>query len=557
MIIVTEVRRVTVAATPLVALSSRHLYRRVDRLRQPLKALRQSVERTAATGVSGGDAHELRDCEDGTTMTRLNGSWMQSVSCRKNGSSRLPSNSNNLSLQCLSSRGGASMLRGATRGFHSEVLRVDTKELVPGDLLSRLTKPTVLTGLTEHWPARHCWSTSYLCEVHGDIMVPDLRLPEALFESDDVDASKGNALYADHLRNAYVPFVRMPEKVSLREFIRNRFCDYYFEISEFGAAGRLCLDAFGGLDGLPDVFAADDLSQLTFGLGPAGDGVALHAHTAAWNALMFGEKDWYFYKPNALFGWSYDSLALLESRALPAATELVARNTDKAPPELMRCRQRPGEVVFVPDGWWHATFSHTTTACLGGQRHKDRLPGNWGESLLQQWPGCGLAAVAVAKERRDHALFEEAIRMEPFNSRFALEYIEFLSAGGEGVKAAEVALRVKETMKVARRRRLLSRPEFAAIIAQLAERLYLVVESVAAATSVAVAGARDCKSSIVSERSPKELFADMLHVSRISHALVGEALRLDPGAPVALNVAQAIQMRAQSANVQSVPHGLL
>ena len=41
---------------------------------------------------------------------------------------------------------------------------------------------------------------------------------------------------------------------------------------------------------LPEHFLEDDLVQYTVGVGPRGDGVMFHAHTAAWNALVFGSK---------------------------------------------------------------------------------------------------------------------------------------------------------------------------------------------------------------------------------------------------------------------------
>ena len=66
-------------------------------------------------------------------------------------------------------------------------------------------------------------------------------------------------------------------------------------------------------------------------------------------------------------------------------------------------------MVYVPDIWWHATVSLEDTACIGGQRHKDRLPEEWGRELLERWPGCGLALSAVAQERQDVRLLEEAL----------------------------------------------------------------------------------------------------------------------------------------------------
>ena len=51
----------------------------------------------------------------------------------------------------------------------------------------------------------------------------------------------------------------------------------------------------------------------------------------------------------------------------------------------MACTARSAalsEVVYVPDIWWHATVAVGDTACIGGQRHKERLPSDWGVRLI-------------------------------------------------------------------------------------------------------------------------------------------------------------------------------
>jgi len=394
----------------------------------------------------------------------------------------------------------------------------------------------VLTNLAECWPARHCWSREYLATVHGDIPVAKLRLAEEVFKRDAVGERSGNAMYADHARNVYVPFARAPEQMPLRDLILGNFDDYYFEIGETGAAGRLSLDAFGGPDGLPELLAADDLTQLTFGMGPAGDGVMFHAHTAAWNALMYGTKEWIFYSPETFVGSTYDRLAMLESRAIPTTlTEASGGEGSLAAP--MRCIQRAGEVVYIPDAWWHATFSHTETACLGGQRHKERLPRDWADGLLRSWPSSGLALNAAAKERADSMLFEAAVRQEPFNLRFVIEHLTFLQERCEWRGIRDVALAHRERMERARQRGLFAEVELAAVIAQLGERLYYAVEAVSDIASTGAPGNPALQMAV---------FQEAVSLSQTAHALVQEALALDPGSPLANALAKAISARAES-----------
>lgn len=380
---------------------------------------------------------------------------------------------------------------------------------------------------------------------HGDVMIARLRLPIEAFDGDSVGAEDGNAMYADHVRNAYVPFCRQPEQMRLQDYLRRDFSDYIFEIGEQGFARALCADAFGVPDYLPDLFAADDLTQLTFGMGPSNDGVMFHAHTAAWSALMYGEKVWLCYSPDDFYGETYDRLAMLEARALPNAIWPSGGGGVGLKPLVLT--QRAGEIIYVPDGWWHATFSLSDTACFGGQRHKERLPDEWASDLYASWPSCGLALSALAKERQDEFLFQEAIRREPFNLRFTVEYMEFLRNRGDFARVTEVAFHLKAVMERAHSERLLGRAELAAVIAQLGEVMYHTVQHAGEAASVLLA----------SGRGGKAAFAELVQTSLKAHSLVQEARSLDPGNPLANAVAQAIDARARSVDMSQVPRDLV
>jgi len=425
-----------------------------------------------------------------------------------------------------------SATRHSSSASRDSLPRIDAATLRPGCLVTDFVSPVVLTNLAEHWPMKRGWSLSYLATVHGDAPMGVAQLPSNLFDGDVVSAEVGNSYYADHVRNAYVPLIRPIEHSTLGEYICNRFDDYAFEI-DGSLCERLGADAFSGLAGLPFVLAADDLTQLTCGLGPANEGVMFHAHTAAWNALMFGEKEWLFYRPDQFSGDTYNQLAMLDSSALREASTNV-------PDPPMRCTQKAGEVVFVPDGWWHATFSYTDTACLGGQRHRERLPSNWGSELLQRWPRCGLALNAAAKEYTDLELFKAAFCEEPFNMRYAVELITAQSAKCQWSQAVETAKTFRSTMEQARARKLLSRVEYAAIVSQIAECLYHTVDSAANAAAVAL----ECGS------SAQQSFAEAVRISMTVRELLHEALSLDPGNIAAKRIENAIETRARAATAQ-------
>ena len=78
----------------------------------------------------------------------------------------------------------------------------------------------------------------------------------------------------------------------------------------------------------------------------------MHWHGDAWNALAFGEKHWLLEPPaSARFSKvhrpSDHGDADQSGNAMPQSPSLP----------LHRCKQRPGDVLFVPNGWGHAVLN--------------------------------------------------------------------------------------------------------------------------------------------------------------------------------------------------------
>lgn len=76
-------------------------------------------------------------------------------------------------------------------------------------------------------------------------------------------------------------------------------------------------------------------------LGPAGTVVRPHRdmfHTASWNLLYAGQKTWEFWRPT------------------PAHTDGIAADIEMV--------QQPGELIWIPEGWWHRVRYHGPAICL-------------------------------------------------------------------------------------------------------------------------------------------------------------------------------------------------
>merc|ERR1711974_209306 len=90
---------------------------------------------------------------------------------------------------------------------------------------------------------------------------------------------------------------------------------------------------------------------LSFGLGASGTGVPFHQHGPVFAEVVHGKKRWFLYPPEEKpdFDPQASSLQWLTSEY----PKLVAQN--KTLP--MDCVALPGELLYTPDGWYHATLN--------------------------------------------------------------------------------------------------------------------------------------------------------------------------------------------------------
>lgn len=133
--------------------------------------------------------------------------------------------------------------------------------------------------------------------------------------------------------------------------------------------GKLALTAFPARTGRADLFGDTqgaewdaflrnfdlprlphaDTSALSFGLGKRLSGVPMHTHGAVYADLMHGRKRWFLYPPGTRFEFD------------PNASQLQWLNNvyPRLPERLapLECTCRPGETLYIPSQWWHATLN--------------------------------------------------------------------------------------------------------------------------------------------------------------------------------------------------------
>jgi hypothetical protein len=112
-------------------------------------------------------------------------------------------------------------------------------------------------------------------------------------------------------------------------------------------------------------------------LGPTGSRVRTHRDmfgTASWNALLSGRKHWTFWAPH---------------------------RSPEADPPCIRFEQRLGEIVWIPEDWWHGVTYDEPSLCLSKNLVLRRSLATVRERVGETEPALArhLAAVAALDRR--------------------------------------------------------------------------------------------------------------------------------------------------------------
>lgn len=176
-------------------------------------------------------------------------------------------------------------------------------------------RPYRLSGLTDEWPAR-AWDRETFLAEHGHLKFR-LRPCATLHQYGYPGPAESHISLADYLAEGSAP----------------KNC-VLFE-NDFHAEHHVLQRGFRVPELLADVHGAP-----IFSVGCKDTGVGFHRHKETWLAQLQGRKLWLLIpggrRPPALPPWRY----------------LIER-----PSCLVCCVLHPGEVMFLPTGWWHATWN--------------------------------------------------------------------------------------------------------------------------------------------------------------------------------------------------------
>jgi hypothetical protein len=198
-------------------------------------------------------------------------------------------------------------------------------------------RPVLLEGCIDTWPALQKWSRDYLLEISAgkEFAVGPVSMPlDRYFR------------YADNVqeeRPLYLFDAKFAEKVP--EMGRDYEVPEYFREDLFSVLGK----------------ERPDYRWVI--IGPAGSGSSFHVDpnsTSAWNAIIKGAKKWVMFPPEVVPPGVHPSADGAEVTSPVSIMEWfmnfygACKTWEKRPIE---CVCRTGEVVFVPNGWWHLVIN--------------------------------------------------------------------------------------------------------------------------------------------------------------------------------------------------------
>lgn len=93
--------------------------------------------------------------------------------------------------------------------------------------------------------------------------------------------------------------------------------------------------------------------MLSFGVAGPGSGVPFHFHGPGFAETVWGRKRWFLSPPEAVPAFNPNRTTLQwlleDSLSVPR------------PPQMVECTLNPGELIYFPDRWWHATLNVDAT----------------------------------------------------------------------------------------------------------------------------------------------------------------------------------------------------
>jgi hypothetical protein len=218
-----------------------------------------------------------------------------------------------------------------------------------------LQRPVLLTGATAQWT--DAFSPEALREHHSQLEV----IATQSFQIRQYGIGDKSCGAVRHAATTLGSFLDDGMQLAAEQAPSGAFADkfYVFDASVMrpGKRGKMPAGDLRQQVVLPSVFHDHEIDPI-LAVGGNGSGTQFHRHTDAWNVLVSGHKRW-FLTPGekiplpthpASYGMGVEHYVTKLFPALP----------DSERPQ--HCVQQPGELMYVPEGWFHGACTQTGRA---------------------------------------------------------------------------------------------------------------------------------------------------------------------------------------------------
>ena len=198
--------------------------------------------------------------------------------------------------------------------------------------------PVILTNMMDDWRAMTSWCPEYFKTQYGNV--------EVQIQSDRNSDPKYEINKDNHTK-----IIRLDEYVD-RILAGGETNDYYMVANNSNLDREELKSLLNDINMLPELLnPADIKGKVFFWFGPAGTITPLHHDTAnLMMAQVYGRKRWRVISPDCT-SFLYNYIGVF------SAVDLENPNYDQYPlfkhVNVMEAILEPGEIIFMPVGWWH------------------------------------------------------------------------------------------------------------------------------------------------------------------------------------------------------------
>ena len=281
-----------------------------------------------------------------------------------------------------------------------DLARLDAANVTVASL-EALRMPVVLEGMAAGWAAFERWELPRFRELYDSAAVAFVASDWASFEGNLTMQDLTRQVRAHHTSPNSLIFSDYPSG-----FVRQLRGDYT----------------------VPSILHRFSLMELFTlgGMGPSATPATYHA--VGWLALVHGAKHWFLHPPGT--DWP----------GFEPKCEYARDVLDKS--TVLQCVQKPGEIIFLPEGTWHATCNTVSwTVGIGGQNAVAGVGAVIEEVLQAAWEDDAVRLEALQTERGSSAIVgPSAGGLQPLH--FAIRHgsraaVAFLLKHGADVNAMD------------------------------------------------------------------------------------------------------------------------